>query len=357
MRIYNFFPGPTALPESVRNRLASALIDFNSTGIGVGEISHRSDIFNEMYNQLHLELKSLLKLESEYEILFCTGGATQQFSMIPLNLINPDKKETACYSVGGIWSEKAYIEAKRFRNVTLAGTTKDIGYQKLPQDIINGDEIYYYYTSNNTVIGTQYNCIPEIELPIVCDSSSDFLSREINFNSYSLVYASAQKNLGVSGVTLVIAKKSFIHRYKPKDLPLMMDYQTFITSNSIYNTPPVIPLYTIKLVLDWIKESGGLAGIEQINHRKAQLVYDTLDSNDFYIPYVDNECRSLMNVTFNLADKSFEQDFSNQLKNNNFFGLEGHRLIGGYRISLYNGIEMKSVTALCEFLNDYAKRK
>jgi len=351
-RIYNFSPGPAVLPEEILADIQSDIYNYKNSGIGVMEMSHRSDSFKEIINSAYDSLKELLNISADYEILFSTGGATQQFSTIPSNIALENKE--ANYIISGIWAKKAAKEAEKFSKVHIAASSEEENFRTLPTsyDLIK-DCSYTHFCSNNTIYGTQFKTEPPGS-NLVCDASSDFLHKKIDVNKYALIYAGAQKNIGPAGATIVIIRKDLLKRSK-QSLALLANYNTLADSSSMYNTPPTFVIYVINKVLNWIKDKGGLNQIEKNNIEKAQILYNCIDNSSLYEAYADKDCRSLMNVTFNLKDRNLEDRFIKEAKEMGFDKIKGHRLIGGMRVSIYNAFPLKGVKALEQFMKEFEK--
>lgn len=356
-RAYNFNAGPAALPEEVLVTAQEQLLNFNGTGMSVMELSHRSKDYEAVHNGAKEKLKKLLHIPDDYEVLFLQGGASLQFSMVPLNLLSENK--TAYYVLSGSWSEKALKEAKKVGATKILASSKEENYRSIPpfdKNAIGDDAAYVHITSNNTIYGTQWQDFPSITSPLVADMSSDILSKRIDMNKFALIYAGAQKNLGPSGVTVVIMKKNLINDAL-EHLPTMLQYSTYSKNNSLYNTPPTLAIYFLQLVLDWVEEQGGLEEIEKRNAEKANLLYDCIDnSNGFYKGHADKNSRSLMNVTFTLPSEEETTKFLQSAKENGFVGLNGHRSVGGCRASIYNAVPLEHVEALVDFMKKYHSR-
>ncbi|MFN8389842.1 MAG: 3-phosphoserine/phosphohydroxythreonine transaminase [Bdellovibrionota bacterium] len=354
-RAFNFSAGPAVLPEPALTELQNNLFSFAGTGIGVLELSHRSKEFEGIIAETEAAFRRLLQIGDDYHVLFTTGGATAQFAMVPLNLVPQGTQ--ANYLVGGIWAEAAYEEAKRLTNAHIAGSSKEAGFRTLPTlESLSEKPAYLHFTSNNTVIGSQYATEPaEPGVVLVCDASSDLLHKKIDVSKYGLIYAGAQKNLGTAGVTVVIVKKDLLAQAAPQ-LPLTLDYQTYAKNRSLYNTPPTGPIYIVGLVLKWIESLGGLQEMERMNREKAAVLYQELDRNPFFTPYVDVGCRSLMNVTFRLPTPELEDAFVKEAAKHRLLGLKGHRLVGGIRASIYNAFPKAGVEALVSFMSEFARR-
>lgn len=354
--IYNFYPGPSALPAAVREQTIAAIRDFRSTGIGILEISHRSAAFEGLMEDTRNLLRSLLAIPDSHEIIFTTGGATQQFSMVPINLLQDGG--TGDYLITGAWAKKALAEATRLGQTHSAASSELDNYRHIPKTHTLSDTArYLHYTSNNTIYGTQYHFTPETrdEVLTICDASSDFCSMPIDFTKVDLVYAGAQKNVGTSGVTIVVAKRSLLEQ-QPETAPMLLQYKTYLESESLYNTPPNCAVFTLYAMLEWIQAQGG---VEEMNHRakmRAGNLYEILDSLSCYQPYTNKEDRSLMNVCFALSDTDKTKGFIKEAEQIGLIGIAGHRSLGGLRISLYNGIDSNALAKLCSFLQQWAEK-
>jgi len=355
-RAFNFNPGPAVLPEEVLIEARENLLNYADSGIGVMELSHRGKHFEAIIERAENDLRELLCIPSSYRVIFTTGGASQQFSMVPMNFLR--KGETADFILTGVWAEAAETEARKFGATHIAASSKDKNYIYLPQKIaLSSNSSYLHFTSNNTIIGTQFAAEPDSEgRPLVCDASSDFLHKPLDISRYALIYAGAQKNLGPAGVSVVVLHESLLERI-PAGLPLMLDYNTFVKHRSLYNTPPTFPIYVTGLVLRFLKKNGGLKEIERRNREKADLLYALLDSNDFYEPLVEKSARSMMNVTFRLKRRELEETFLKEAEAARIIGLKGHRLLGGCRASLYNACPLEAVRALVEFMKAFANKQ
>jgi phosphoserine aminotransferase len=356
-RAYNFNAGPAAIPLEVLKKAQAELLDFNGSGMSIMELSHRGKDYEAVHQKAIQLLKELLNIPADYEVLFLQGGASLQFAMIPLNFLPAGKK--AGYVMTGSWAEKAYSEAKLQGDVYEVASTKDTTYNRIPgkdEWKIDADTAYVHITSNNTIIGTQWQAFPDTgNIPLVADMSSDILSRPLDVSKFSLIYAGAQKNLGPSGVTLVIVKKSFLEQANTK-LPTMLRYSTHVKENSLYNTPPTFGIYVMGLVFNWVNENGGLAALEKRNKEKAALIYDTIDaSGGFYKGHAVKDSRSLMNITFRLASEELEKKFLDDAKKAKFVGLNGHRSVGGCRASAYNAVPYEACAALKDFMVKFQK--
>ncbi|MEW9050750.1 MAG: 3-phosphoserine/phosphohydroxythreonine transaminase [Neobacillus sp.] len=356
-RAFNFNAGPSALPLAVLEKAQKELVDFRGTGMSVMELSHRSAAYEEVHNQAISLLKDMLSIPADYEVLFLQGGASLQFSMIPMNFLKPEEK--AGYVMTGVWSEKAFAEAKLFGNPYQVISTKDHQYRHIPQiDELNfsPNDAYLHITSNNTIYGTQWKDFPDTgDVPLIADMSSDIFSKPFDVSRFSLIYAGAQKNLGPSGVTLVIIRKDMIEKAN-SSIPTMLKYSTYSKNNSLYNTPPTFGIYMIGEVLSWIKDLGGLSEMDKRNEEKAKLIYDTIDqSNGFYVGHADVQSRSLMNITFRVKDEVLEKKFLAEAKKEGFIGVNGHRSVGGCRASTYNAVPYESCKAFSDFMIEFQK--
>lgn len=354
MRAYNFNAGPAAIPLPVLERAQKELVNFNNTGMSVMELSHRSKDYEEVHNKANSLLRELLGIPDTYEVLFLQGGASLQFSMIPMNFLQENK--TAHFIMSGAWSEKALKEAKMFGETRILASSKEENYKHIPKDYSLADTedgAYLHITSNNTIYGTQWNEYPTSSIPLIADMSSDILCKEIDVEKFSLIYAGAQKNLGPSGVTVVIAKKEFLETAN-ENVPTILKYSTHVKNNSLYNTPPTFAIYMLSLVLEWVKEQGGVKKVQQINEEKAGAIYSAIDhSNGFYKAHATDDSRSLMNITFTLPNEELTKKFLQEAKERNFIGLAGHRSVGGCRASTYNAVPKEACEALASFMNEF----
>ena len=357
-RIYNFAAGPAILPEPVLKEAQEQLWALPGVGMSILEISHRSKVFDKIIAEAKEGLKSLLGINDNYELLFLQGGASLQFSMIPLNLMVKNKK--ADYIVTGSWSKKAVKEAKRVGTVNIAASTEEGNFKRIPKQEelkLDPQADYVHFTSNNTIFGTEWHKEPEVgNVPLVCDASSDMLHKKIDVNKYALIYAGAQKNMGPSGVTFIILRKDMLER-SSDSLHTMLNYKTHTENNSLYNTPNVFGIYIINLVCKWLKGLGGLDGMYKINKEKADILYKCIDeSGGFYKGHADKDSRSLMNITFNLATEDLEKKLVSEATAAGFDGLKGHRSVGGLRASIYNAFPKKGVEDLVSFMKNFQKK-
>jgi len=354
MKVHNFNAGPAILPESVLKQAAAAAIEFNGSGMSILEISHRSKDFQAVMDEAAALVKELAGLNDEYKVLFLQGGASTQFGMVPMNLL--ETNETAGYVNTGTWAKKAQKEAKLFGNVTELATSEAQGYTFIPKGYaIPNDLKYFHITSNNTIYGTQYHGYPASPVPYIVDMSSDMFSRTMDYTQFDLIYAGAQKNIGPAGVTLVIIKESLLGKVN-RQIPTMMDYRTHIKEGSMFNTPPVFAIYVTMLTLRWIKETG-LATIEARNKAKAELLYAAIDSNPLFKGTVAVEDRSWMNVNFIMENREWEPEFLQFAKEHKCIGLAGHRSVGGMRASLYNALTIDSVQYLVDLMEEFKTLK
>lgn len=355
-RVYNFSPGPAILPESVLARVAESVVNHGGSGIGIMELSHRSKQFMEIIESTEERLRRLLGLDDSYAVLFATGGATNQFSMLALNLLRDGMEGN--YILSGSWAEKAYEEASRFGRTHIAGSTKQSNYNAIPSALkLSDNPAYLHFTSNNTIYGTQFAEEPSIaaSIPLICDASSDFLHRPLDTSRYSMIYAGAQKNLGPAGVTLVVIKRELIGKHK-REIPLMLDYATYLNSKSLHNTPPTLPIFVVGEVLSWIESQGGLLAMERLAWERASKVYAVIDESDFYQGLAEPESRSLMNITFKLADSSREEAFLKEAEAEQLVGLRGYRSLGGMRASMYNAFPVEGANRLADYMRQFAAR-
>ncbi|PYP87569.1 MAG: 3-phosphoserine/phosphohydroxythreonine transaminase [Blastocatellia bacterium AA13] len=355
-RIFNFAAGPAVLPLPVLEEAQRDLLALPGVGMSVLEISHRSKTFDEIILGAEADLRKLAGIPDNYRILFLQGGASLQFSMVPMNLL--PQGGTADYIITGSWSKKAMKEAQRIGQVSVAATTEPDNFNRTPrpEEIkLNPAAAYLHFTTNNTIFGTEWRHEPDSgDVPLVADASSDIFSRPIDVKKYALIYAGAQKNLAPAGVTLVIIRDDLLSRI-PKGLHTMLDYQTHVKERSLYNTPPVFPIYIMRLVLKWLIQQGGLEEMERRNKKKGDLLYGAIDSSGFYRGHALQDSRSLMNVTFRLPSEELEKEFVNQATRAGMDGLKGHRSVGGCRASIYNAFPIEGVEALVGFMKEFER--
>lgn len=365
-RIYNFGAGPATLPlevlEEVRNEFLDYPFEGKGTGMSIIEMSHRSKAYDAINEETEANMKELLGLGESHRVLFMQGGATTQFSMIPMNLLKSGK--TADYILTGVWAEKALAEAKKVGETHVAATGKESNYSILPKasDInLSDDPAYVHITSNNTIYGTQWRDIAPLNLNpgknlLINDMSSDILSYPFKADDYGLIYAGAQKNIGPAGLTVVIIRKDLAEN-NDKNLPIMLQYETYAKNNSLYNTPPVFAVYIMGKVLKWIKKNGGLSGMAVHNEAKSKLIYDVIDQHpDFFKGHAAQDSRSMMNVTFRLPSEELEAEFVKQALAAGMSGLKGHRSVGGLRASIYNGMPKEGCQALANFMTEFMRK-
>ncbi|WP_106766560.1 3-phosphoserine/phosphohydroxythreonine transaminase [Paenibacillus faecalis] len=358
-RAYNFNAGPAALPLEVLKRAQAEFVDFRGTGMSIMEMSHRGAVYESVHNEAQERFLALLGNPEGYKVLFLQGGASTQFAMIPMNFLGQGQQ--ANYVMTGSWATKAYKEAKLIGETHIAASTEEDNYMSIPKlsDIsLSDNPAYLHITSNETIGGTQYKEFPDTaSVPLICDMSSDILSRPFDINQFGMIYAGAQKNLGPSGVTVVIAKEGLIAD-SPKHLPTMLRYNTHVSNNSLYNTPPSFGIYMINEVLKWIEEQGGLEGMHNYNRKKASLLYNMIDGSEgFYRGCADEASRSDMNVTFRLASEELEKEFIKASEQEGFVGLKGHRSVGGLRASIYNAAPLESCQALVDFMKHFKQTR
>ncbi|UCF92406.1 MAG: 3-phosphoserine/phosphohydroxythreonine transaminase [Desulfobacterales bacterium] len=350
-RIYNFNPGPAALPLEVLEEAQASFLNYNGCGMSVTEISHRSQDFEDILNDAVVRTKRLLNLDDRFQVLFLQGGASLQFAMIPMNFLADGN--SADYVDTGTWSAKAIQEVRiQGRTIRVVASSEDQNYTYIPRNInFNPDAVYAHITSNNTIKGTQWFEFPDTGgVPLIADMSSDIMSRPFDTTRFGLIYAGAQKNIGPAGVCLVIIRQDMLARIPP-NLPSMLSYTTYASRNSLYNTPPCFTIYMLQLVLKWLEETmGGLDKMEALNRKKAQLLYDLLDASPFYRGTAAPDSRSRMNVTFRLPSEALEARFVQEALQNGLAGLKGHRSVGGCRASLYNATSLAAVEALTDFM-------
>ena len=353
MKVHNFSAGPCILPQSVLEQASQAVLNFNNDNLSLIEISHRSKPFVAVMDKARSLALELLGLENKgYQALYLQGGASMQFLMVAYNLL--EKK--AAYLDTGTWANNAIKEAKNFGQIVEVASSKSNKYNYIPKKYtIPSDINYFHVTSNNTIFGTQIKKFPTTDIPLVCDMSSDIFSRKLDFSKFDLIYAGAQKNMGPAGTTLVIVKEKILGKVS-RVIPSILDYKVHISKESMYNTPPVFPVYVSMLTLEWLKDLGGISFIETVNNQKAALIYDEIDRNPLFVGFAAKEDRSVMNATFNLVDKTLKSNFETLLKEAGISGLNGHRSVGGYRASMYNALPLYSVQALVDVMQELELR-
>jgi phosphoserine aminotransferase len=354
MKKHNFNPGPSVLPEFTLEQTAKAVVDLNGTGLSIMSISHRGKEFTAILKETNDLVKELLEIPDGYSILFLGGGASLQFSMVPYNLLNHE----AAYLNTGSWASKAIKEAEMFGEVVVVASSKDKNFTYLPENYsVPGDADYFHITTNNTIYGTEIKTDQDSPVPLVSDMSSDILSRPVDISKYSVIYAGAQKNLGPSGVTLVILKPDILGKVS-RPIPSMLNYKLQIENESLYNTPPVVNIYACLQTLKWLKNLGGLKVMHKMNQEKAELLYNEVERNKLFRGTVTNPAhRSLMNVCFVMKDeyKELETPFQEFASSRGMVGIKGHRSVGGFRASLYNALSKESVLALIETMKEFEK--
>jgi phosphoserine aminotransferase len=350
--IHNFNAGPSILPRSVFEEASQAILNFNDTGLSILEIGHRTTIFQEVMDEARALVKELMQLDDDHEVLFLHGGASTQFMQVPMNLL--DDKETAAFTDTGVWSTKAIKEAKLFGKTEVVCSSKESNFTYIPKDFaVPNDAKYLHITTNNTIYGSQWQKIPKTSNSLVADMSSDIFSKVLDFNAFDLMYAGAQKNMGPAGVNLVVVNKNILGKVK-RAIPTIMDYRNHIKEGSMLNTPPVFAVYVCMLTLRWLKALGGVGAIEKLNNKKAALLYAAIDESPLFTGTVNKEDRSKMNVCFVMNDTSLEASFLQFTKERGIVGIKGHRLVGGFRASLYNALPLSSVEVLTQVMHEFA---
>ncbi len=349
---YNFYAGPAILPHEVIKKAQEELLDFNGCGLSIMEISHRSKEFEKVNDEAEAKIRSLLKVPENYSVMFIQGGASLQFSMVPMNLLKGGKAD---YVNTGAWAKKAIDEAKLYGTPTIAGSSKDKNFNYVPPITLSPDATYVHVTSNETIGGIQMQSFPDTgNIPMIADMSSDIFSRRIDVSKFGLIYAGAQKNMGPAGVTLVIMRNDLIDG-TADGLPTMLNYKTYREHKSLYNTPPCIAIYIVKLVMEWLESNGGLEAMEAKNNEKAKILYDAIDNLPMYSGTAEVKDRSKMNVTFRLTSEELEKKFIKEAEANGLVGLPGHRSVGGCRASIYNAMPLEGVKTLVQFMEKFQK--
>ena len=355
-RKYNFCAGPAALPEPVLARASDEMLDWHDSGLSVMEMSHRSAEIVGIAEAAESALRRLLEISDDYAVLFLQGGASSQFSAVPMNLAEAGARVD--YVNTGQWSKKAIAEARRYCDVNVAASSEDTNFSSIPAFDgwqLSDDAAYLHYTPNETIGGVEYFWVPEVSVPLAVDMSSTILSRPIDVSRFGVIYAGAQKNIGPAGLTLVIVRRDLLGRAMP-NCPAMMNWQTAADNDSMYNTPPTFAIYLAGLVFEWLEAQGGLAAMETINRRKAEKLYAAIDDSAFYANPVEVQSRSLMNVPFTLADDSLDKTFLQESEAAGLLNLKGHRSVGGMRASIYNAVSEAAVDALISFMQDFEQR-
>ncbi|MCB0337278.1 MAG: 3-phosphoserine/phosphohydroxythreonine transaminase [Bdellovibrionales bacterium] len=351
-RIYNLSAGPAILPVPVVEQMQAALCDFQGSGLGIAEMSHRSALFESVNDAAQAGIRSLLAIPEDYEVLFMQGGATAQFAAVPMNFAT--SSTTFEYIDTGVWSQKALEEARRYGNVVVASSGKENHYRTIPAEHHSSrGSFYLHFTSNNTIYGTQFKVEPQHQAEyLVCDASSDILSKPLDISKYGLIYASTQKNAGIAGLTLVILKKELLDKVTG-NTPQILDYRNYAKSQSLFNTPPTLAIYCVHEICNWIAASGGLNGMQRLAEQRSDLVYQIIDSSEFYQGVSDPSCRSLMNVTFRLSNEALNEQFLSEATEAGFSGLAGHRSAGGFRASMYNALPVDAAQDLANFMKEF----
>ncbi len=355
-RVYNFSAGPAVLPEAVLKQAQAEMLEWRDSGMSVMEMSHRDKYFMSIAEQAEADLREIMAIPSNYKVLFLQGGASMQFAMLPLNLLATNKK--ADYIQTGQWSEKAIAEARRYGTVNVIASTKDSKYTTVPAQAslpTSTDAAYLHYTPNETIVGVEFPYIPQTNVPLIADMSSTILSRPVDVSRFGVIYAGAQKNIGPAGLTLVIIREDLIGKAMDST-PVMLDYKTHATEGSMYNTPPTYGWYFAGLVFKWIKNLGGLKGMEAINRRKAEKLYAAIDGSSLYTNPVEKSCRSWMNVPFILANAELDKAFLSGAEKAGLTTLKGHRSVGGMRASIYNAMPEAGIDALIAYMKEFEKK-
>ena len=357
-RKHNFGPGPSTIPLEILKKISGDIIEYNHLGISILELSHRSNDFTWILEKAKHLVKKLMSLDDHYEVLFLQGGASIHFAMIPLNFNS--KKAKAAYLDTGMWALKASKEAAKIRDITIVASSKKDHYNHIPKDY-SVDPLcdYLHFTSNNTAYGTQFHHLPKSNVPLICDMTSDIFSRKMDFSKFDLIYAGTQKNIGIAGLGLVIIKKSFLENKFPIfQIPSYLNYREHIKNKNLFNTPNIFGIYVAMLTLKWIDSLGGLLAFEKINKKKAKILYQEIDRNKLFVGTCLKEDRSNMNITFRfntLEEEKLTLKFDQAAIKHNIIGIKGHRLVGGYRVSLYNGLPMESLRALISMMKEFEK--
>jgi phosphoserine aminotransferase len=354
--MHNFNAGPSVLPKEVFEEASKAVINFNDSGLSLLEIGHRTPLFEAVMEEARALVRELMSLDNNHEVLFLHGGATTQFMQVPMNLLN--ENDIAAYTETGTWANKAIKEAKLFGHVEIAGSTKENNFTSIPKNInVTPTAAYLHITTNETIAGTQWHTLPyDCGVTLVADMSSDILSRQLDFNKFDLIYAGAQKNMGAAGVNLVVVNKNIVGKVN-RTIPTILDYRNHIKEGSMLNTPPVFAVYVAMLTLRWLKKQGGVPAIEKLNNEKATLFYTALDALPIFKGPVVKEDRSKMNAVFIMDNAELEKEFLELCKKENMYGVKGHRSVGGFRISMYNALQLESVKAITGLMKYFANKK
>lgn len=354
-RVFNFSAGPSMLPMPVLEAAQADLLDYNGSGMSVMEMSHRSPVYDEIIKNAEAKLRELMNIPDNYKVLFLQGGASTQFAAVPLNLMNKNGK--ADYILSGQFSTKAYKEAQKYGDVVAVASSKEQNFSVIPEttrDTFRPDADYVHICFNNTIYGTKFNYIPDTgDIPLVADMSSCIISEPVDVSKFGVIYAGAQKNMAPAGLTVVIVREDLLGNAR-KDIPVMLDWATMAENDSMYNTPPCWCIYVAMLVYEWILSIGGLDEMKKMNEKKAKLLYDYLDSQDYYIAPVEKACRSMMNATFVTGDADLDKKFASEAGAAGLKNLKGHRSVGGMRASIYNAMPYEGVEKLVEFMKSFA---
>ena len=354
-RVFNFSAGPSIMPECVLEKAASEIMNYGGSGMSVMEMSHRSAVYIDIFNSVKSKLKSVMQVPDSHEILFLQGGATAQFAAIPMNLIEGG---SADYAITGHFSKRAAAEAKKYGSVNLACDTSEEKHRRIPGQSelsFSDDAEYFYYCANNTIYGTQWGYVPETKAALVCDMSSEILSKPVDVSKYGLIYAGAQKNMAPAGLTVVIMDKALAGRQLPYT-PEIMCYDALIAKDSMLNTPPCWPIYMLGLTLDWVKAQGGLEAMKELAEERSRLIYDVLDESRFYLPHAQKDSRSTMNVTFRTPSAELDAEFVKGAAALGLVNLKGHKQTGGLRASLYNAMPVEGAAKLAEYMKEFEVR-
>lgn len=352
--VYNFSAGPAILPKEVLKQAANEMLDYGGTGMSVMEMSHRSSTYNDIILEAEALLRELMNIPDNYKVLFLQGGASTQFAMVPLNLFGAEGMVDLALT--GVWAQRAKAQAEQYGKVNVVASSEDKTFNYIPtfdESKFNPTADYFHITSNNTIYGTRFTSLPKVgDVPLVSDMSSYILSEEIDVSDYGIIYAGAQKNIGPSGVTVVIVREDLIGNPRP-ETPIMLNYETHSKSGSLYNTPPTYAIYVSMLVFRWLKKLGGVAAMQQVNEEKAALLYDTIDNSSLYQGTAEAKDRSLMNVPFVLSEDSLNEQFLADAAKRGLLSLKGHRSVGGMRASIYNAMPLEGVKSLVSFMKDF----
>ena len=358
-RVFNFGAGPAMLPTSVMEKARDEFLDFQGMGASLIEISHRSKEFGAVLDETDSLFRELSGLPEDYELLYVHGGAQMQFSAVPLNLLGLNPAHKAAYVETGNFAALARKEAQRFGNITVAASSEGTSFDRIPDfdpTAVDSDSSYVHITSNNTIFGTRWNRFPDTgDIPLVADMTSELLSRELDYRRFGIIFAGLQKNLGPSGLAVVIVRKDLLGHALPHT-PSLLDYANYAKNHSMSNTNNTFAIYMMNLVLKWLKDQGGVSAIEKLNAQKAKLIYDAIDADDFYIGSAHADHRSHMNVTFNLANSELDKPFLDEALKQGLYALKGHRLVGGIRASIYNAMPLEGCQQLVDFMKDFSRR-